>query len=54
MTIEMQTMEFEDLQAANQEIEALCKENDLKIKAADRSSKGMGAKHIKKLVTAAY
>ena len=42
------------MQAQNQEAEALCKENDIKIKAADRSSRGMGAKHIKKLVTAAY
>ena len=47
-------MEFQDLQAQNQEIESMCKENEVKIKAADRSSRGMGAKHIKKLVTAAY
>ena len=54
LTIDMQTMEFQDLQAQNQEIESMCKENEVKIKAADRSSRGMGAKHIKKLVTAAY
>lgn len=54
MVIEMQTMQFEDIQGQNAEVEAMVRENDVKIKAADRSCKNNGAKHIKKLVTAAY
>ena len=47
-------MQFEDIQASNVEIETACREKEEKIKAADRSSKGMGAKHIKKLVEKAF
>ena len=54
MVIEMQTIEFEDIQATNRKIEEVCRETDAQIKQADRSSRGIGAKHIKKLVTAAY
>ena len=54
MVIEMQTIEFEDIQATNRKIEEVCREADAQIKQVDRSSRGIGAKHIKKLVTAAY
>lgn len=47
-------MQFEDIQASNSAIETACREREEKIKAADRSSKGMGAKHIKKLVEKAF
>ena len=36
------------------QIEQACRETEVKIQAADRSSKSMGAKHIKKLVTQAF
>ena len=50
----MQTMEFEDIQNQNMMIEEESRKTELKIKAADRSSKNTGAKHIRKLVTDAY
>ena len=54
MVIDMQVMEFEGFQSKNQEIEVAVRENAAKIKAADRSCKSMGAKHIRKLVLGAY
>ena len=54
MVIDMQTMEFEDFQNSNQEIEKVNREREIKIKQVDMSSRNMGAKHIKKLVTAAF
>ena len=47
----MQTMEFEDIQGQNAAIEEACRQNEAKIKEADRSCKNQGAKHLRKLVT---
>ena len=43
-------MSMDEISADNMAIETACRENEVKIKQAVRSSKGMGAKHIKKLV----
>ena len=47
-------MQMEDIQSSNAEIEETCRKREVEIKAADRSSKNMGAKHLKKLVSGAF
>ena len=54
LVIEMETMQMEDIQSSNAEIEETCRKREVEIKAADRSSKNMGAKHLKKLVSGAF
>lgn len=52
--IEMTTMEFEQMNQINGKIETACRRNEAKIQAADRSSKNMGARHLRKLVQQAF
>lgn len=47
-------MEFESIQGQNMQIEEACRKEEVKIQAADRSSKNLGAKHLKKLVCGAF
>lgn len=52
--IEMQTMEFEDIQTQNAQIEEACRQTEVKIKELDRCSRNQGAKHLRKLVIGAF